>query len=537
MIKKGIVFTLFALIAVISFATVGYDLEKVIIVPIPQEFEVSIWLDKDPGSLYKNGEEVKVFFKTNADAYVTIYDIMPDGKVQLIFPNKYDTNNFVKANKEYSLPTDSAKLGYRLLVSGESGMEIFQIVASKQQLPFLKSAIEKFSKEAFPFFEDLANKLVEELVKPFVDKEEYAVAQTYFYVNARPAQGTLSINSAPAGASAYIDGSYYGTTPLRVSLAEGVHLVNLYKSGYSPYSKQVNVRAGTTSYLNVALSKIQQKKFSVGINSSPSRAKVYIDGVYRGVTPLNLDLTAGTHTLELEKTDYEKYTETINVTGPMNKFVNLKFLGYQLSITSDPSGAEVYISGEYAGNTPLQRRVSKGWYRIIVKKDGYQDYSEFINISDNTNLKVKLERVIPPEGTLFLSYNQEQVYIYVDGVFYGISPDSIKLQPGTHKILAVKEGYQNQEYKLSINAGSEYYLKVSLIPKLKPVILKITTNPSNARVFINGTEFGRSPITVDFDPGYYELLIVKEDYHFVYLVRYFKMGEYSLNFDLQSIEE
>jgi len=477
MIKKGIVFTLFALIAVISFATVGYDLEKVIIVPIPQEFEVSIWLDKDPGSLYKNGEEVKVFFKTNADAYVTIYDIMPDGKVQLIFPNKYDTNNFVKANKEYSLPTDSAKLGYRLLVSGESGMEIFQIVASKQQLPFLKSAIEKFSKEAFPFFEDLANKLVEELVKPFVDKEEYAVAQTYFYVNARPAQGTLSINSAPAGASAYIDGSYYGTTPLRVSLAEGVHLVNLYKS------------------------------------------------------------TAGTHTLELEKTDYEKYTETINVTGPMNKFVNLKFLGYQLSITSDPSGAEVYISGEYAGNTPLQRRVSKGWYRIIVKKDGYQDYSEFINISDNTNLKVKLERVIPPEGTLFLSYNQEQVYIYVDGVFYGISPDSIKLQPGTHKILAVKEGYQNQEYKLSINAGSEYYLKVSLIPKLKPVILKITTNPSNARVFINGTEFGRSPITVDLDPGYYELLIVKEDYHFVYLVRYFKMGEYSLNFDLQSIEE
>ncbi|OAA31400.1 hypothetical protein AT15_07850 [Kosmotoga arenicorallina S304] len=537
MSKKGIVFVLFVLLAVISFSAVGYDLEKVIIVPIPQEFEVSIWLDKDPGSLYKNGEAVKVFFKTNADAYVTIYDIMPDGKVQLIFPNKYDTNNFVKANKEYTLPTDSAKLSYQLLVSGESGMEIFQIVASKKQLPFLKSAIEKFSKEAFPLFEDLADTLVEKLVKPFVEKEEYAVAQTYFYVNTRPAQGTLSVNSSPAGANVYIDGSYYGTTPLRVSLAEGVHLVNLYKSGYSPFSKQVNIRANMTSYLNVALSKTQKQKFSVGIDSNPSNAKVYIDGVYRGVTPLSVELTVGAHTLELEKENYEKYTETINVSGPVSKFINLRFLGYLLSISSDPSNAEVYISGEYVGNTPLQKRVSKGWYRIVVKKDGYQEYSKLINISNDANLKVNLERITPPEGTVFMNYAQERVNIYVDGVFYGVSPGSIKLQPGSHKILAVKTGYQTQEYNLNVNAGSEYYLSISLIPEMKPVILRITTSPADARVFINGEEIGKSPITVDLDPGYYELLIIKEGYHFIALARYFQEGDYSLNFDLQKIEE
>jgi len=92
--------------AAIGFA-VNYDIQKVIIVPVPEsELQVSIWLDKDPGAVYKKGEEVKVYFKVNKDAYVAIYDIMPDGSIQLIFPNRYDASNYLKAGKVYSLPTE-----------------------------------------------------------------------------------------------------------------------------------------------------------------------------------------------------------------------------------------------------------------------------------------------------------------------------------------------------------------------------------------------------------------------------------------------
>ncbi|AKI98243.1 hypothetical protein IX53_03920 [Kosmotoga pacifica] len=526
---------MFVLITIISLGAVGYDLNKVIIVPTPQEFKVSIWLDRDPGSLYKSGEEVKVFFKTNADAYVAIYDIMPDGRVQLIFPNKYDTNNFVKANKEYTLPTESTKLNYRLLVSGESGMEIFQIVASKQQLPFLKSVTKNFSKEAFPYFEDLAENFIEKLVKPFVEKNEYAVAQTFFYVNARPTMGTLAVNTTPSGARIYIDGSYYGTSPLRVSLAGGTHLVSLYKPGYILLTKLVNIRAGATAYLNVALSAVEQ--FTLNIDSDPSGAGVYIDGTFKGYTPLTIKLPAGVHKLEVEKKDYERYSETLNITGQTNKFVKLRFLGYLLTITSDPSNAEVYINGDYVGRTPLKVKVSKGVHRIEIKKEGYQDYSILKNITGSGSIAIKLVKVQPREGIVYLNYTQDRVNIYVDGVFYGVSPSVLKLEAGTHYITATKEGYEAQEYRLIINAGSEYYLNIILRPKLKPVILEITTDPPDARVFINGNEIGRSPVTIDLDPGYYEVLIVKEGYHFVYLVRYFDEGKHTLSFNLLAIEE
>ncbi len=72
--KKVLLVSIALVIAVAAFGIVSYDLQKVIIVPEkPQgSLEVSIWLDRDNGSLYYSGEEVKVFFKTNKDAYIAI---------------------------------------------------------------------------------------------------------------------------------------------------------------------------------------------------------------------------------------------------------------------------------------------------------------------------------------------------------------------------------------------------------------------------------------------------------------------------------
>ncbi|MDD3461740.1 MAG: DUF4384 domain-containing protein, partial [Mesotoga sp.] len=139
--KKTILVILSFFLAVSLFGIVTYDMQKVIIVPEQPQggLEVSIWLDRDNGSLYYSGEEVKTYFKVNKDAYIAIYDITPNGEIQLIFPNGYDRSNFVKAGVTYTLPTENATTRYRLQLTSETGggKEIFQIVASTSSLGFL----------------------------------------------------------------------------------------------------------------------------------------------------------------------------------------------------------------------------------------------------------------------------------------------------------------------------------------------------------------------------------------------------------------
>lgn len=55
---------------------------------------------------------------------------------------------------------------------------------------------------------------------------------------------------------------------------------------------------------------------NVSVYSSPLNANVYLDGVYEGITPVNLTgIAAGSHALKLAQTGYYDYDATITVAG------------------------------------------------------------------------------------------------------------------------------------------------------------------------------------------------------------------------------
>jgi hypothetical protein len=67
-------------------------------------------------------------------------------------------------------------------------------------------------------------------------------------------QGTLDINSTPAGAAVAINGEDQGVqTPVTFSLPEGNYQVTLTKTGYQPWAQTVYVQTGTTTTVNATL--------------------------------------------------------------------------------------------------------------------------------------------------------------------------------------------------------------------------------------------------------------------------------------------
>ena len=53
----------------------------------------------------------------------------------------------------------------------------------------------------------------------------------------------------------------------------------------------------------------------IELTTSPSEARVYIDGEYAGTTPLLLNLSVGMHNLRVELKGYETVERSIEVSG------------------------------------------------------------------------------------------------------------------------------------------------------------------------------------------------------------------------------
>ncbi|MGV8171175.1 MAG: PEGA domain-containing protein [Candidatus Woesearchaeota archaeon] len=128
--------------------------------------------------------------------------------------------------------------------------------------------------------------------------------------------GSLYVASSPSGASLYVDNIYKGVTPYTASgLTIGNHAVKLTKTGYNTYTttKYIYARSNT---LNVTLTTNStgnptNQTGSLYVASSPSGASLYVDNIYKGVTPYTASgLTIGNHAVKLTKTGYNTYTTT-----------------------------------------------------------------------------------------------------------------------------------------------------------------------------------------------------------------------------------
>ena len=112
--------------------TAVYDVKP----PPPAQggLDVVAWVDRSDYT-YASGEEVKLFVETNKDAYVTVLNVDPAGQTTVLFPNEFQPNNLVRADRVLEVP-DPTSLS-RIVVTGTTGTELIKVLASTEPVrPF-----------------------------------------------------------------------------------------------------------------------------------------------------------------------------------------------------------------------------------------------------------------------------------------------------------------------------------------------------------------------------------------------------------------
>jgi len=223
-----------------AFDSEAYDAEYLDRVKIDRYLDVEVWTNHSDNEFYE-GDHIVVNFRTNRDAFVAIYTIDTRGHVSLLFPTAQDQDNYVRGGVTYSIP-DGAD-DFDLVVTGPDGVENIQAIASREHFPipdwFPTSGLICDWEDRFDYMDYINTEF-------FIrySGQRFAFDRAAIYVNEweqhyyRPIYypyypgwtvcGNVYIDY-PWGATVYINGVYWGVTPLYIPrIYVGWHTFTIY---------------------------------------------------------------------------------------------------------------------------------------------------------------------------------------------------------------------------------------------------------------------------------------------------------------------
>jgi serine/threonine protein kinase len=129
---------------------------------------------------------------------------------------------------------------------------------------------------------------------------------------------------------------------------------------------------------------------TIQISSTPSDAAIAFDHRAEASwrTPHTFqNLFKGRHTLQVSKPGYLTETRIVALSGSETQWVHVvlaKTTGI-LKVSTVPSGAQIYVDGGLASEvTPASLKIPVGGRRILLRKEGFRDIEQVIEIEDNS---------------------------------------------------------------------------------------------------------------------------------------------------------
>ncbi len=244
-----------------------------------------------------------------------------------------------------------------------------------------------------------------------------------------PKVGTAVLESLPSGAQLLVDGQPMGTTPLTTTLPAGTHRVDFKYRGKTRTMDVVVPQGGRAAELVDWTPKTTGR---LQVNSEPAGARVVVDNVARGVTPLTLDdLALGTHSVALE-----------SGAGSVKRSVNIK---------ADEAAtlSETIYAGWLKVFSPFDLTITEGTrslrlderYQVLLSPGSHELHFENRALGYKDVRRVEIQpgittplSIVAPRSTLTLT-TSAPAEVLIDGVSVGRTPlTGFSIELGTRDV-------------------------------------------------------------------------------------------------------
>lgn len=167
----------------------------------------------------------------------------------------------------------------------------------------------------------------------------------------------------------------------------------------------------------------------------------------------------------------------------------------QVRVATIPEGASVECDGVVHDATPaVISNLQPGTHLLIARKQGYADARMSIELSDGQRMAVEM-KLEPTLGLVLVHSIPSGATIEINGANRGETPLLLTDLPlGQYRMRLIGAGYRPQEIDLTIDSRKPKKIEVSL--DSSSATLALRSQPSGARVLINGIDRGTTPCTV-----------------------------------------
>jgi PKD repeat protein len=207
-----------------------------------------------------------------------------------------------------------------------------------------------------------------------------------------------------------------------------------------------------------------------------------------------------------------------------------------LSVSSNPSGASVYVDTVYQGTTPvIIPQLAPGSHTVLLTLTGYTDYDTTVNVyagqTPLINHPFTQSQPSQTTGSLQVSTTPSGATIILDGNNKGQTPATLSdLSTGDHTVKLTRSGYWDSSQTVHIDAEKTTPLDITLVSSTQPApsltenvptlsqpgtggSVIITSNPPGANVYLDGKSSGTTPVTLqNVNPGTRTILLTMQGY-------------------------
>ena len=234
------------------------------------------------------------------------------------------------------------------------------------------------------------------------------------------------------------------------------------------------------------------------VSTNPPGARLFVDGVERGVTPVTVTLNAGPHALELRGDgDPRLVPITMTAGAQMSQYIDLPktaaTLGH-LQVRTEPAGARVSVDGIPRGTSPVTiGELSPGEHAVLLESDlGSVKQTVTIEAGITASLTVPLGAPpgAPVPGWIAISAPAD-VQVFENTRLLGSSQsDRLMIPAGRHEIEIVNEtlGYRATR-TVQVAPGKVSPMRIEF-PKGTIALNAVPW----AEVWVDGEKVGDTPI-------------------------------------------
>ena len=313
---------------------------------------------------------------------------------------------------------------------------------------------------------------------------------------------TVQFTSTSTGANAYAWDFGDGTSspaqnPRHTYLTPGLYSITL-------DARDSCTNADSTASMSHFIT-VTAQSGTLAVTTTPPGANVFVDNVFKGVTPLTLtDTASGFHNLRIALSGYDDYVTGTTIEPAKTVLVQAVLRNSttaagtttvlptvttttaapnqngSVAVTSVPNGASVTLDGRYAGTTPvIIPEVEPGNHNISLTYPGYAPFNQSLSVGSsqttavNANLAVSTEPA-PSTGSLIVVTDPAGAQVSVDGEARGVSPATIPgLSEGKHAVLIRLEDYYDLPATVNVTAGQTQNYTTGLRKAFRPSLVEL----------------------------------------------------------------